>query len=146
MDEVPRKGRDVRRADSTARAAGSKEKSPKKPRKKRKKRSRRPAADGPERLRTALDAAGNQRPVFLLDFPEDPALDDLVAAFEAGNYAYVREHAAAVAGAAKAEDVRRAALELRSRIDPDPLVKYLLAASVALLAFLVAWSYTWHDH
>jgi len=38
--------------------------------------------------------------------------------------------------------VRRAALELRERIDPDPLLLVLLAFAISLLIFLVAWIYT----
>ena len=32
-------------------------------------------------------------------------------------------------------------LELRRRIEPDPLAKYLLFVSVLLLVFLVVWAY-----
>jgi hypothetical protein len=65
----------------------------------------------------------------------------LVAAFEAGNYALVREQAEALAERAESPAVREAALELRSRIEPDPLVKYLLALTAALLLFLAYFAY-----
>jgi hypothetical protein len=82
-----------------------------------------------------------ERPKFLLDYPEDPALERLIAAFESGNYAYVRREAESVAKNASDPAVRDAALELRRRIDPDPLAKYLLALAAALLVFLVIWAY-----
>ncbi|HVW24800.1 MAG TPA: hypothetical protein VHC69_05490 [Polyangiaceae bacterium] len=82
-----------------------------------------------------------ERPKFLLDYPEDPALDRLIAAFESGNYALVRRDAEAVAKAAEDPAVRDAALELRRRIEPDPLAKYLLLIAAVLLVYLVAWAY-----
>jgi hypothetical protein len=88
-----------------------------------------------------LDADGRERPRFLKAFPEDETLAPLVAAFEAGDYAYVRENAAKVAEAATDERVKRAALELKSRIQPDPLVKGLFAVAVLLFVFLAVWAY-----
>ncbi len=91
--------------------------------------------------RPTLDSHGMERPRFLLDFPEDPELERLILAFESGNYALIRRDAEAVASSAKDPEVRSAALELRRRIDPDPLAKYLLAIAAALLIFLVIWAY-----
>ena len=88
-----------------------------------------------------LDAKGRERPRFLLQFPEHPDLARLAAAFEAGNYALVREEAEALAERAESPAVRDAALELRRRIDPDPLVKYMLALTAALLLFLAYFAY-----
>jgi hypothetical protein len=88
-----------------------------------------------------LDAKGRERPRFLLAFPEHPDLQRLVAAFEAGNYALVREEAEALAERTENPMVRDAARELRSRIEPDPLVKYLLALTAALLLFLAYFAY-----
>jgi hypothetical protein len=88
-----------------------------------------------------LDAKGRERPRFLLQFPEHPELARLVTAFEAGNYALVREEAEALAERAESPAVRDAALELRRRIEPDPLVKYLLALTAALLLFLAYFAY-----
>lgn len=88
-----------------------------------------------------LDAKGRERPRFLLAFPEHPDLARLVAAFEAGNYALVRGEAEALAERAENPAVRDAALELRRRIEPDPLVKYLLALTAALLLFLAYFAY-----
>lgn len=91
-----------------------------------------------------LDAKGRERPLFLTEFPDDPELARLVAAFEAGNYAFVRTQAEALAERTTDPTIRDAALELRRRIDPDPLIKYLLGLAVALLLFLVF--YTYHLH
>jgi hypothetical protein len=110
---------------------------------KTKKRARREAA-GEDR--DQLDANGRERPRFLRAFPDDPELAKLSRAFEAGNYAYVREHAPEVAARAGDDEVRRAALELAERIKPDPLIKYLLMLSIALLAYLVIHAYGSHGH
>ena len=88
-----------------------------------------------------LDASGRERPRFLLGFPQHPDLARLAAAFEAGNYALVRAEAGALAERAESPAVRDAALELRRRIDPDPLAKYLLALTAALLLSLAYFAY-----
>jgi len=88
-----------------------------------------------------LDATGRERPRFLLAFPQDPDLMRLAAAFEAGNYALVRAEAEALAERTESPAVRDAALELRRRIDPDPLAKYLLALTAALLLSLAYFAY-----
>jgi hypothetical protein len=98
--------------------------------------AREPDEDG-----AVLDASGRERPRFLLGFPEHPDLARLAAAFEAGNYALVRAEAEAVAERAENPAVRDAALELRRRIDPDPLAKYLLALTAALLLSLAYFAY-----
>jgi len=99
---------------------------------------------GPDAEPIDLDANGRERPRFLLAFPEHPELAKLSQAFEAGNYAYVREHALDVAARAEDDEVRRAALELAERIKPDPLIKYLLLLSAALLVYLVIHVYGNH--
>lgn len=88
-----------------------------------------------------LDAQGRERPQFLLGFPDNPELLRLVRAFEAGNYALVRAEAPALAERAESRAVRDAALELRRRIEPDPLAKYLLALTAVLLLSLAYWAY-----
>jgi hypothetical protein len=88
-----------------------------------------------------LDAAGRERPRFLLGFPQHPDLQRLAAAFEAGNYALVRAEAETLAERTDNPAVRDAALELRRRIEPDPLAKYLLALTAALLLSLAYWAY-----
>jgi hypothetical protein len=106
-----------------------------------------PREDGAQSTQRApLDAQGRERPRFLLDFPKNPDLELLIVAFESGNYAYIRDNAERVAAAATDPLVREAALELRRRIDPDPLAKYLLLISVLLLVFLSAWAYLSHGH
>jgi hypothetical protein len=89
----------------------------------------------------ALDAQGRERPRFLLGFPRDPDLERLARAFEAGNYALVRAEAEALAERTQSRAVRDAALELRRRIEPDPLAKYLLALTAVLLLSLAYWAY-----
>src|SRR5260221_12546485 len=88
-----------------------------------------------------LDAKGRERPRFLLSFPQHPDRQRLPEAFEAGNYALVRAEAEALAERAERPAVRDAALELRRRIDPDPLAKYLLALTAALLLSLAYFAY-----
>lgn len=111
------------------------------PRKKRKKKrkKKRPL------MVEALDANGRERPRFLLAFPEDEDLQRLVRAFEAGDFSTIRRDAEELAEKSEDPVVRDAALELRRRIDPDPLIKYILLASVLLLGFLVLYVYT-HRH
>jgi len=96
--------------------------------------------------RAPHDDMGMERPRFLLDFPEDPDLERLIVAFEAGNFALVRKDAEKVAAAAESPAVREAALELRRRIDPDPLAKYLLAISLVLLLVVAVWAYRAGSH
>ena len=92
--------------------------------------------------RPRLNAAGEERPAFLLDFPDDPELERLIAAFEAGNFAQVRAAAPPLAASTQSEAVRRAALELRRRTDPDPLLVGMLGLCILLFVFLVIWIYT----
>jgi len=84
-------------------------------------------------------------PAFARSWPREPALDALVAAFEAGNYARVRDEAPALAQRTQDDAVRRAARELRRRLDPDPVAVYMLMAAAALLVFLASW-YGLHPH
>lgn len=107
-----------------------------------------PVGDAPQpepkplRKRPRLNAAGEERPGFLLGFPEDPELEALIAAFELGNFAEVRALAPELARRTGDPEVRRAALELRRRIDPDPLLIVLLLLSLGLFSFLVVWVYS----
>jgi hypothetical protein len=79
------------------------------------------------------------RPSFARDFPDDPELAALVEAFSAGDYRRVRDLAPKLAAKTEDEKVRAAANELRRRIEPDPLAKMLLVATLALLVVLSAW-------
>lgn len=100
-----------------------------------------PSAEPAER---SVNADGRERPGFSLDFPDDPELQRLVRAFEVGNYEAVRTGAPRLAEATEDAAVRVAARELRRRINPDPLMKYLLWVAVALFVFVV-W-YTYQNH
>lgn len=92
--------------------------------------------------RPRLNAVGEERPAFLLRFPHDPELEPLIAAFEEGNFAKVRREAPSLAQRTADAEVRRAALELRRRVDPDPLLVVLLVFTLSLFAFIVAWVYS----
>jgi len=89
----------------------------------------------------ALNADGRERPRFLLEFPSDPALQQLVAAFEAGNYRAVREGAAKLVESSEDPIVAAAARELARRIEPDPLMKYLLFVALGLFVAVVWYAY-----
>lgn len=73
----------------------------------------------------------------MLDFPFDPELEELMLAFEGGDFAKVRAEAEPLARRTSDAAVRRAALELRRRIDPDPLLVILLALAVAVFAVVL---------
>lgn len=107
------------------------------PQKKKKRRAKAIARD-------ELDERGMQRPAFVLDFPQDPELDVLVRAFEAGNFALVRERAPRLAETSERPEVKAAARELARRIEPDPLVKFLLGVAIALFVAVVAYVYRSH--
>ena len=88
-----------------------------------------------------LDKQGRERPRFLLAFPAEPELQRLVRAFEAGDYQTVRAGAPELVASSEDPTVRAAARELQKRIDPDPLMKYLLWVALGLFAFLVWYTY-----
>lgn len=98
------------------------------------------STDAPEDPR-AFDAEGRYRPRFVLDFPSNPDLDALVAAFERGDFRSVNAGAASLREKTEDPAIRAACEELLLRMRPDPLVKGLLGISVLLFAALVAWSY-----
>ena len=94
------------------------------------------------------DAFANARaswgfPAFAREFPNDPELATLVAAFAAGDYATVRTGAPALASKTKDEHVKRAAELLRARIEPDPTARVFFGLTAALLVFLMTW---WATH
>jgi len=144
-DAEPEDADEPEAADESAAAedAAVDEERPRKRKKKRKKRKKRHSA--PE-LRPARDAQERDRPAFLLAFPRNPELERLIEAYEAGDYARVRREAPGLAERTEDNAVRDAALELRRRIDPDPLARYLLLTAVALLVFLVIWVYAKQGH
>jgi hypothetical protein len=94
--------------------------------------------------RPALDADGRERPRFLLRFPRDPDLEPLIEAFEAGNFRKVREDAPRLAERTERPEVKRAAEELLRRIEPDPLVKFILGVAVFLFVAVVTYVYYAH--
>jgi hypothetical protein len=100
------------------------------------------SADGARSKRPRLNAVGEERPQFLLDYPDDPELMVLIRAFEEGNFALVRKQAPLLMQRTTQPAVRRAARELRQRIDPDPLLVVLLVFTLSLFVFVVAWIYT----
>ncbi len=124
------------------------------PKRKKKKRKRKPASPsgappaggGESDAEPQLDASGAERAQFLAWFPDDPELNRLVRAFEVGNYALIRARAPELVERSDDAQVRAAARELLARIEPDPLMKYLLGAAVALLLFLVLFAYRSHGH
>lgn len=95
---------------------------------------------GPEAPRT-VDAEGRLRPAFVVALPDAPELHPLVAAFERGDYSFVRAEADKALKGDLAPEVRAAIVDLRRRVDPDPLVLALLGGAVALFIALVVWSY-----
>jgi hypothetical protein len=97
-----------------------------------------PLVDVYEKTRTAWGF-----PSFARDFPNDPELAVLVAAFAAGDYATVRTGAPQLASKTEDEHVKRAAELLRARIEPDPTSRLFFALTAALLVFLMVW---WATH
>jgi hypothetical protein len=115
-------------------------------RKRRDAEDAREKADAKDEKPAARDESDEQLPAFARSFPrDDDALTALLAAFEAGDYARVRREAPLLADKTERDDVRRAAREIRRRLDPDPLAVYMLMAAAALLVFLAGW-YWLHPH
>jgi len=82
-------------------------------------------------------------PSFARDFPADPELATLVAAFAAGDYATVRSGAPALEAKTTDDAVKRAAAVLRARIEPDPTSRLFFGLTAALMVFLMVW---WATH
>lgn len=101
--------------------------------------ARPPPADAFEKLRRSWGF-----PAFARDFPADPDLAVLVAAFASGDYATVRTGAPALAAKTEDAEVKRAAELLRARIEPDPTSRLFFVLTAALLIFLFGWWLT-HD-
>lgn len=83
-------------------------------------------------------------PRFAKDFPADPELDLLVAAFERGDYRAVADGAPKLAAKTDRDDVKRAAELLAARTKPDASAKLLFVVAALLLAGLTAFWVT-HD-
>jgi hypothetical protein len=87
-----------------------------------------------------LNDSQQPRPSFSESFPRVPELDALVEAFGRGDYRRVRAGARDLASRAGTDDaVRKAALTLIERTEPDPLAVALLALAGVLLITLSAW-------
>jgi hypothetical protein len=121
-------------------------------RRKRKKKGPAPASEEAEAEGASEEDAREEPasrradiPAFARSFPEDAALQALVAAFEQGDYARVRREAPALVQQTDSAEVRKAARELLKRLEPDPIAVYLLAGAGLLLAFLALW-YWAHPH
>ena len=139
--DAPPAGDSTAPNDATPEAAADASGEPSAKRKKRKRKK----VDEPA-LRHSIGPDGRERPAFLLGFPNDPELEQLMRAFELGNYARVRSGAPELAERTTDPKVRAAAEELARRIEPDPLVKVLLGLSIALLVVLTLWAYKTHGN
>jgi len=104
------------------------------PKRKAKKRRKKPA-----------DAVQVARPPFARAFPDDPAIDQLLRAFELGNYAYVRAEAQLLADKSDNPAMRKAGQELLRRMKPDAVSAYLIGLAAVLLCFFSIWYWT-HPH
>ena len=93
---------------------------------------------------TAKGQASWGFPSFAKDFPRNPKLDALVAAFADGDFAAVRIAAPNLAATTDDPAVKRAALLLRARIEPDKTARVFFGLAAALLVFLTVWWVT-HD-
>lgn len=103
------------------------------------------APDDDAAARAPSAAQEGLRPAFAANFPADPELERLLDAFTRGDYAAVRAGAPRLAEATKDPAVKRAALDLRRRIDPDPVSAALVVIAFVLLA-LVGGFYLSHAH
>lgn len=90
-------------------------------------------------------APSTPRPAFAKDFPSNAELDRIVALFELGNYAAVREAAEKLVSSTDDAEVKKAAREILLRLKPDPLALYLVAIAAGLLVVLAGWYWT-HPH
>ena len=106
-----------------------------------------PAA-GPEPAQdadaTQLDPDGRRRPDFLLSFPDNEELAAVCRQFEVGDFRGVKIAALRLKEQRSDPEIRDAADELLLRIQADPTVKFMLAASILLFIFLCLWSYGGH--
>lgn len=95
------------------------------------------------------DASSSRAPLrarFLDALPADPELQRIAEAFERGNYAFVRREAPRLVETSEDEAVRDAARDLLQRLEPDPLMKYLLALSILLLLGVTVFAYATQGH
>lgn len=93
-----------------------------------------PAAEASE------SSAASPRPPFAARYPRDPELDRLLAYFMRGNHRVIRDEAEKLAARTGDPEVAAAARDLRARIEPDPIARVLLGATLALLVVLTLWA------
>jgi hypothetical protein len=87
-----------------------------------------------------------RKPAFAQGFPDDAALNELVEAFVRGDYARVRAEAPKLAESSESDAVKKAARELRARIEPDPLAMgMMIVTGVILLALSLYWIANAHE-
>lgn len=99
--------------------------------------------EGPRKKRKKKKAKAREGvPLFAQRYPQDAALDALLVTFERGDYLAVREGAQKLIASNPKPAVRQAAEDLLRRLDPDPLARYLVGASVMLLVFFTIWYFT----
>jgi hypothetical protein len=101
------------------------------------------AADEADAL--SIPPARRHRLLFAAAYPRDEALDALVDAFEAGNYARVRVEAPQLAQSTDDPAVARAARDLAKRLEADPLAVRMVLGAGVLLLFLTYWFFS-HGH
>ena len=97
---------------------------------------------GPRKKRKKKVKAREGVPSFAQKYPRHEELDALLETFEKGNYARVREGAQKILLTTKEPAVRRATEDLLSRLEPDPLARYMLGAASLLLVFFSIWYFT----
>lgn len=83
--------------------------------------------------------AGAKRPSFASGYPQSETLDDLLGAFDAGDFAAVREGTSALLASETDDAILAATADLRRRIYPGATAVYILALSVGLLLFLAGY-------
>ncbi len=81
------------------------------------------------------------RAAFLAELPDSAELRPLCVAFEQGDYAALRRLAVPLLARPEGDELREAAEELMDRIEPDPIAKRLLFASLALFLIVVFIAY-----
>lgn len=99
--------------------------------------------DAPRKKRKKKKAETREGvPLFAQKYPRDDALDALLVLFDRGNYAAVREGAERILTSKAKSPVKQATEDLLRRLEPDPLARYMLIASMLLLLFFSLWYFT----
>lgn len=104
----------------------------------------RDASTGGREAETLAAGYGRRRLSFASRYPESAALDALLDAFDRGDFGHVRLAAPKLARSTDDPAVAKAARDLASRLEPDPLAIRMLAGAAILLSFLTYWFYSNH--